>query len=204
MHRFRLKSITNWNENKSHDLRKRSCDICVWSRLIWVTIWLIVYDHLSFKKSFYSQNFFRPFPAMFHFHLSESVITQLTKDLPSAFYWLTEKNVFTFHTYANPPTPDLQACLVHTTETIRVRYFMDRLLEHRRPVMLVGSAGTGKSVLVGDKLGSLDSEKYMIKNVPFNYYTTSAMLQGRNCLQQATLLHLEYLSMSCVLCSRHS
>uniref|UniRef100_A0AAQ5YU21 Dynein axonemal heavy chain 17 n=1 Tax=Amphiprion ocellaris TaxID=80972 RepID=A0AAQ5YU21_AMPOC len=72
----------------------------------------------------------------------------------------------------------LQACLVHTTETIRVSYFMDRLLEHRRPVMLVGNAGTGKSVLVGDKLGSLDGEKYMIKNVPFNYYTTSAMLQA--------------------------
>ncbi|XP_032397932.1 dynein heavy chain 9, axonemal [Etheostoma spectabile] len=72
----------------------------------------------------------------------------------------------------------LQACLVHTTETIRVRYFVDRLLERRRPVMLVGNAGTGKSVLVGDKLGSLDAEKYMIKNVPFNYYTTSAMLQA--------------------------
>ncbi|CAB1441696.1 unnamed protein product, partial [Pleuronectes platessa] len=72
----------------------------------------------------------------------------------------------------------LQACLVHTTETIRVRYFMDRLLEHRRPVMLVGNAGTGKSVLVGDKLGSLDADKYMIKNAPFNYYTTSAMLQA--------------------------
>uniref|UniRef100_A0A665X1X3 Dynein, axonemal, heavy chain 9 n=1 Tax=Echeneis naucrates TaxID=173247 RepID=A0A665X1X3_ECHNA len=72
----------------------------------------------------------------------------------------------------------LQACLVHTMETIRVRYFMDRLLENRRPVMLVGNAGTGKSVLVGDKLGSLDTEKYMIKNVPLNYYTTSAMLQA--------------------------
>ncbi|XP_068161051.1 dynein axonemal heavy chain 9 [Antennarius striatus] len=72
----------------------------------------------------------------------------------------------------------LQACLVHTTETIRVRYFMDRLLEQRLPVMLVGNAGTGKSVLVGDKLGSLNPEKYMIKNVPFNYYTTSAMLQA--------------------------
>ncbi|KAM6897413.1 dynein axonemal heavy chain 9-like [Xenentodon cancila] len=76
------------------------------------------------------------------------------------------------------PDMPLQACLVHTTETIRVRYFMDRLLEHRRPVMLVGNAGTGKSVLVGDKLGSLDAEKYMVKNVPFNYYTTSAMLQA--------------------------
>ncbi|XP_054457284.1 dynein heavy chain 9, axonemal isoform X2 [Anoplopoma fimbria] len=72
----------------------------------------------------------------------------------------------------------LQACLVHTTETIRVRYFMDSLLEHRRPVMLVGNAGTGKSVVVGDKLGLLDAEKYVIKNVPFNYYTTSAMLQA--------------------------
>uniref|UniRef100_A0A8D2ZL57 Uncharacterized protein n=1 Tax=Scophthalmus maximus TaxID=52904 RepID=A0A8D2ZL57_SCOMX len=77
----------------------------------------------------------------------------------------------------NADTP-LQACLVHTTETIRVRYFMDRLLEHRRPVMLVGNAGNGKSVLVGDKLGSLDQDKYVIKNVPFNYYTTSAMLQA--------------------------
>ncbi|XP_059180294.1 dynein axonemal heavy chain 9-like [Centropristis striata] len=77
----------------------------------------------------------------------------------------------------DPDTP-LQACVVHTTETIRVRYFMDRLLEHRRPVMLVGNAGTGKSVLVGDKLGLLDAEKYLIKNVPFNYYTTSAMLQA--------------------------
>ncbi|XP_034049709.1 dynein heavy chain 9, axonemal [Thalassophryne amazonica] len=72
----------------------------------------------------------------------------------------------------------LQACLVHTTETVRIRYFMDRLLEHQRPVMLVGNAGNGKSVLVGDKLRSLDTDKYVIKNVPFNYYTTSAMLQA--------------------------
>ncbi|MGH0123009.1 UNVERIFIED_CONTAM: hypothetical protein FKN15_017132 [Acipenser sinensis] len=78
------------------------------------------------------------------------------------------------------PDMPLQACLVHTTETIRVRYFMDRLLERKRPVMLVGNAGTGKSVLVGDKLGSLDQEEYMIKNVPFNYYTTSAMLQAKS------------------------
>lgn len=68
---------------------------------------------------------------------------------------------------------------MHTNETIRVRYFMDQLLERRRPVMLVGNAGTGKSVLVGDKLSLLDSEEYLVKNVPFNYYTTSAMLQGK-------------------------
>ncbi|XP_071659374.1 dynein axonemal heavy chain 9-like [Patagioenas fasciata] len=77
------------------------------------------------------------------------------------------------------PEMPLQACLVPTTETVRVRYFMDRLLERRRPVMLVGNAGTGKSVLVGDKLCSLDTDAYVVKKVPFNYYTTSAMLQGK-------------------------
>ncbi|XP_006863495.1 PREDICTED: dynein heavy chain 9, axonemal [Chrysochloris asiatica] len=76
------------------------------------------------------------------------------------------------------PEMPLQACVVHTSETIRVCYFMERLLEHRRPVMLVGNAGTGKSVLVGAKLASLDPEEYLVKNVPFNYYTTSAMLQA--------------------------
>ncbi|NWI20364.1 DYH9 protein, partial [Crypturellus soui] len=76
------------------------------------------------------------------------------------------------------PEMPLQACLVPTTETVRVRYFMDKLLERRRPVMLVGNAGTGKSVLVGDKLSSLDTDAYVVKNVPFNYYTTSAMLQA--------------------------
>ncbi|NXM72263.1 DYH9 protein, partial [Serilophus lunatus] len=76
------------------------------------------------------------------------------------------------------PEMPLQACLVPTTETVRVRYLMDRLLQRRRPVMLVGTAGTGKSVLVGDKLSSLDTDTYVVKKVPFNYYTTSAMLQG--------------------------
>lgn len=79
-----------------------------------------------------------------------------------------------------------QACLVPTAETVRVRYFMDRLLERRRPVMLVGNAGTGKSVLVGDKLSSLDMDAYVVKKVPFNYYTTSAMLQGKEELSHGT------------------
>ncbi|XP_063098488.1 dynein axonemal heavy chain 9 isoform X2 [Cavia porcellus] len=77
----------------------------------------------------------------------------------------------------DPETP-LQACLVHTSETVRVCYFLERLVQRQRPVMLVGTAGTGKSVLVAAKLASLDPEEYLVKNVPFNYYTTSAMLQA--------------------------
>ncbi|ERE69011.1 dynein heavy chain 17, axonemal [Cricetulus griseus] len=76
------------------------------------------------------------------------------------------------------PDVPLQASLVHTTETIRIRYFMDLLMAKAWPVMLVGNAGTGKSVLMGDKLESLGTDDYLVQAVPFNFYTTSAMLQG--------------------------
>lgn len=72
-----------------------------------------------------------------------------------------------------------QASVVHTTETVRIRYFMDLLMEKQRPVMLVGNAGTGKSVLMWDKLEALSTDEYLVQSVPFNFYTTSAMLQGK-------------------------
>ncbi|XP_037924668.1 dynein beta chain, ciliary isoform X3 [Hermetia illucens] len=70
----------------------------------------------------------------------------------------------------------LQAVLVHTSESIRIRYFLDLLMDRKHPVMLVGNAGCGKTVLVNEKLQNL-SENYAISNVPFNFYTTSEMLQ---------------------------
>ncbi|XP_047143157.1 dynein beta chain, ciliary isoform X1 [Hydra vulgaris] len=75
------------------------------------------------------------------------------------------------------PEMPLQAVLVHTSETIRIRYFMDLLMEAKRPIMLIGNAGCGKTVLVGEKFASLDPDKMIVANVPFNFYTTSAMLQ---------------------------
>uniref|UniRef100_H3BBD5 Dynein axonemal heavy chain 17 n=1 Tax=Latimeria chalumnae TaxID=7897 RepID=H3BBD5_LATCH len=76
------------------------------------------------------------------------------------------------------PDVPLQASLVHTAETTRLRYFIDLLMEQRRPVMLVGNAGTGKSVLMAEKLQNLNTEEFLVQAVPFNFYTTSAMLQG--------------------------
>ncbi len=70
-----------------------------------------------------------------------------------------------------------KSALVNTYETTRIRYFIDLLIEKGRPIMLVGSAGTGKTVLINDKLNSL-SDDWVIVNVPFNFYTTSEMLQG--------------------------
>ena len=74
---------------------------------------------------------------------------------------------------------------MHTAETTRVRFFMDKLIQLGRPVMLVGPAGSGKTVLMQDKLNSLtdDGDNWMVANVPFNFYTTSAMLQVRACVE---------------------
>uniref|UniRef100_A0A3B5A740 Dynein axonemal heavy chain 11 n=1 Tax=Stegastes partitus TaxID=144197 RepID=A0A3B5A740_9TELE len=70
----------------------------------------------------------------------------------------------------------LQTVLVHTPETICLTFFMDLLLQRGKPIMLVGNAGVGKTILVSDKVAKL-KEDYMVTKVPFNYYTTSAMLQ---------------------------
>jgi len=70
-----------------------------------------------------------------------------------------------------------QATLVHTAETTRIRYFLDLLLLRKRPVMLVGAAGTGKTVLINDRVSSLSDDDYIVANIPFNFYTTSEILQ---------------------------
>ncbi|XP_060103688.1 dynein axonemal heavy chain 11 [Heteronotia binoei] len=75
----------------------------------------------------------------------------------------------------DPDTP-LQAVLVHTSETTCLKYFTNLLLEKSKPVMLVGNAGVGKTVFIGERLAGL-SEDFLVSRVPFNYYTTSAALQ---------------------------
>ncbi len=61
--------------------------------------------------------------------------------------WSEKVSSFTL----DPEVP-LQAVMVPTTETVRFRYFVDLLMGNQRPVMLVGNAGCGKTVLVTDKL----------------------------------------------------
>lgn len=71
-----------------------------------------------------------------------------------------------------------QTVLVHTPEIICLTYFIDLLLQRGQPIMLVGNAGVGKTILVSDKVSKL-REDFMVAKVPFNYYTTSAMLQRK-------------------------
>lgn len=73
----------------------------------------------------------------------------------------------------------IQSTLVNTAETTRVRYFLDLLIDKQKPLMLVGPAGSGKSVLIGDKLFSL-SANYTVTNISFNFYTTSGKFTTRD------------------------
>ncbi|XP_048655651.1 dynein axonemal heavy chain 11 isoform X1 [Marmota marmota marmota] len=74
------------------------------------------------------------------------------------------------------PDVPLQKVLVHTSETTRLRYFIELLLKKGKPLMLVGNAGVGKTVFMSGTLASL-SEEFLVSRVPFNYYTSSAALQ---------------------------
>ncbi|XP_044574110.1 dynein beta chain, ciliary [Drosophila ananassae] len=71
----------------------------------------------------------------------------------------------------------LQSNLVNTAETTRLRFFMDTLIEADHPLMLIGPSGSGKTILMNAKLNALPTDKYAVTNVPFNFYTTSEMLQ---------------------------
>ncbi|KAI9221923.1 dynein heavy chain and region D6 of dynein motor-domain-containing protein [Blastocladiella britannica] len=74
------------------------------------------------------------------------------------------------------PEIPLQSVLVHTPETTRVRYLLDLLADNGKPVLLVGTAGCGKTVLMQDKLMSYGEDR-MIVNIPFNFYTSAWSLQ---------------------------
>ena len=74
------------------------------------------------------------------------------------------------------PDVPLQACLVHNSETIRIKYFIDILVDSKFPLMLIGLAGSGKTLIVNEKLCHLD-ENYAVANVPFNFYYSSEMTQ---------------------------
>ena len=76
------------------------------------------------------------------------------------------------------PDIPLQSNLVHTSETTRLSYFMDVLIGDNYPTMLIGPPGSGKTIIMNLKLNSLPTEKYAVTNVPFNFYTTSEMLQN--------------------------
>lgn len=61
-------------------------------------------------------------------------------------------------------------------ESVQIKWFMDQLIGSNHAVMLIGPAGTGKSVILRDNLNALPETHHVI-NIPFNFYTNSLTLQ---------------------------
>ncbi|KAL0208847.1 hypothetical protein P9112_011434 [Eukaryota sp. TZLM1-RC] len=76
------------------------------------------------------------------------------------------------------PEQNINSMLVQTAETTRIEYLMNLLISKHFPVLLVGSAGTGKTLLINNYLANLNEDDWDSKVVNFNYYTDAATLQG--------------------------
>jgi dynein heavy chain, axonemal len=69
-------------------------------------------------------------------------------------------------------TTPMDAVTVPTGETTSISFYLDLLVELRRPALLVGLAGAGKTALINGKLRVLP-EDYSSLTINFNYYTGS-------------------------------
>jgi dynein heavy chain len=86
------------------------------------------------------------------------------------------KSPFFFSINFNSSTTPMTQITVPTPETCSVMNWMDLLVKRRKPIMLAGSAGTGKTQLVQGMLSKLDQKTYQHSNINFNFYTTSSVL----------------------------
>ncbi|EPY29285.1 hypothetical protein STCU_04632 [Strigomonas culicis] len=72
----------------------------------------------------------------------------------------------------------LSSVSVQTADTVRMSYLMSLFVDNGKGVVLVGTAGTGKTNLIMSKLRLLDNEKVLFRVISFNARTSSAGLQG--------------------------
>jgi dynein heavy chain len=78
----------------------------------------------------------------------------------------------------DPLVTPMQSVTVPTPETCSVTFWMNMLVKMRRPVMLAGPSGTGKTQIVQGLLNEMDPADYLHCAINFNFYTTSAVLQS--------------------------
>jgi len=75
------------------------------------------------------------------------------------------------------PAVPMQNITVPTVETVSNTYFMKGFVDVGHAVLLIGSAGCGKTQLCKGLLGSLPVDNFTHFGVNFNYYTDSSLLQ---------------------------
>lgn len=66
---------------------------------------------------------------------------------------------------------------VPTMHTTRLRFLLDQHLLRRKPVLFVGSAGTGKTAVIKDYLVQTKPDLVAYKTINFSSFTDSLALQ---------------------------
>ena len=66
--------------------------------------------------------------------------------------------------------------LVPTADTVKYKYLFNKLLGGKRNVLLSGETGVGKSVIVGDYLSTLDTDRYAYTVMNFSAQTSTKNL----------------------------
>eukprot|EP00904_Undaria_pinnatifida_P003126 jgi/Undpi1/12814/HiC_scaffold_7.g02481.m1 len=79
--------------------------------------------------------------------------------------------------YDSRVTPMTQIT-VPTPETCSVTFWMQLLVKMRKPVMMAGPSGTGKTQMVMGMLKMQNADSVTFQTINFNFYTTSAVLQN--------------------------
>ncbi|XP_078517697.1 dynein axonemal heavy chain 12 [Lissotriton helveticus] len=88
-------------------------------------------------------------------------------------------NDFIKSTSVGEKNSKIQDIIVPTMDTVRYTFLMDLCIKYGKPLLLVGTTGTGKSVYVKDKLmNNLDKEQYLPFFVNFSARTSANQIQN--------------------------
>ena len=109
--------------------------------------------------------------------------TQLTVfdywyDLEHNVFEQWQKSPFLAEEVTYDSSTPMSSVTVPTVGTCNVTYWMKILVGMRRPVMLAGPAGTGKTQIVNGLISTFVPEDQMCCPINFNFFTTSAVLQN--------------------------
>lgn len=98
------------------------------------------------------------------------------------FYNVTENAWVSWSTKVEPYVPNdeiqiFSKIYVPTVHTTRLKYMLDIHQRRKKAILLVGSAGTGKTAVVKDYLSQVSTDKASYKTVNFSSFTDSLSLQ---------------------------
>ncbi|CAH8588474.1 Dynein heavy chain 10, axonemal [Schistosoma haematobium] len=103
---------------------------------------------------------------------------------PSLFdyYFDIEKHVWIpwrqlVPTYIHNKSIKFSEILVPTIETVRINWFIEKLVHIHRPLLLVGETGTSKTAICQRFLRDIDQDRNLILTINFSFRTTSLDVQ---------------------------